>query len=43
MKAKIKKLSKNMNSKGQMCIIILLSHGLNGAIYATDGIEVRNG
>ena len=43
MKEKIKKFSKNMNSKGQMCIIILLSHGLNGAIYATDGIEVRNG
>ena len=43
MKDKIKKFSKNMNSKGQMCIIILLSHGLNGAIYGTDGIEVSNG
>ena len=47
MKDKVKKFSKYMNSEGQMqgqmCIIILLSHGLNGAIYGTDGIEVSNG
>ena len=32
--------SNELLMKPQMCIVILLSHGKNGAIYGTDGMEV---